>query len=611
MFINKMVNQNMKFALFEDCLHPELESSYYFSCPVDEVLIYQNSDVGEALEKIEQLSKSGLYLAGYVAYTMVDTMYEQLNLSQNGDQPLLHFVAYQNAQKFASNNLSHLNIKLPWSNHEINFDFLELNLNYSEYLYKFNQVQNHLRSGDSYQLNLTLPVSLETNNSNLFALYYQLSRSHPVAYASYLPFVPQSLISISPELFFKKNEDNIFVRPMKGTMPRGTSVDEDRANAKFLMEDVKNRAENLIIVDLLRNDLAKFCTNSSVKVTDLFKIEQFQSLFQMTSTIYGNVPASISFATILEGLFPCGSITGAPKLRTMQLIESIEGYNRGAYSGTIGYILPNNNMCFSVSIRTLSVNHEDTEKLTLGVGGGITVKSNPSEEWSEINTKLRFIRKFYHPSFSLIESFLVLGRKIINFEAHLQRLSNSAEKLGFCYSGDAIKYDLETYILKHCIHDKRYKLRLKLNVKGKFEINHILIGENPALLHIALYPVKINTQHGLFLHKTDSIITRGLYTKINQDHKPELIDELIFMNQDCFITESRYYNVIIDYDGILMTPPVLHGLLPGIYRQQMLDTGKLIECGITMDMLMKSNAIYLCNDVRGLIKCKLIKYTTV
>lgn len=601
-----MVIGIMKFAIFEDCLQPEQECSYYFSDPIAEVVIYQGSDFAAGLSQIEQLRQSGLYLAGYVAYTAVCALYDKLQLDIDNEQPLLHFVAYKTAQKFASQNLGQLHPELLQNNSELDFNYFELKSNYAEYLAKFNQVQQHLVAGDSYQLNLTLPLNLSTNNPNLFVSYYQLSRSHPVSYASYLPFAPQSLISISPELFFKKIANQIFVRPMKGTMSRGSTEAEDLANAEFLAHDAKNRAENLIIVDLLRNDLAKFCVGSSVKASDLFAIEKFQSLFQMTSKIQAEVLATISFAEIISGLFPCGSITGAPKLRTMQLIKQIEEYSRGAYSGAIGYILPNNDMQFSVAIRTLSANCKNPQQLELGVGGGITIKSDPAEEWAEIATKLSFIRRFYRPSFNLIESFLVADGIIVNLADHLQRLNNSAQNLGFKCMSTKIQLNLIDYVVKYCKPTERSKLRLELNFAGEVKIEHVTIGENPDLLRVAIHHVAIDTQHGLFLHKTDSSLTRGLYTQIDQKYKPRSVDELIFVNQNGFVTESRYHNLIIDYNGTLITPPVAHGLLPGIYRRKMLKIGNLTEQSITPIMLEQAYAVYLCNDVRGLVKCQLV-----
>lgn len=596
----------MKFAIFEDCLNSEQSKSYYFSNPVEEVLVYESDSFATGLDKINQLRQAGLYLAGYIAYNAADALYDKLSLNHDINEPLLHFIAYKTAQRFASKDLSQLLPDLLQTNAELNFDYFELSSDYIEYVTKFDQVQQHLIAGDSYQLNLTLPLTLHLDKTDLFGLYYQLSRSHPVAYASYLPFQPKSLISISPELFFRKVGNKILVQPMKGTMPRGKSEIEDIANAEFLVNDAKNRAENLIIVDLLRNDLAKFCVPSSVKTSELFVVEKFHSLFQMTSKIEADLPAKITFTDIVSGLFPCGSITGAPKLRTMQLIEHIEGYSRGLYSGAIGYILPNNDMQFNVAIRTLNAGVENLQQMQLGVGGGITVKSDPLEEWNEIATKLGFIRKFYHPSFKLIESFLIVNGVMINLDAHLLRLNSSAQKLGFSCEVTQIRHDLIDYVSRNSLVNERYKLRMELDFNGNCKIEHALIGENPTLLRVAIHSHKINTQHGLFLHKTDSAITRGVYTQIDQECKPELVDELIFVNQDGFLTESRYHNLIVEYKGSLITPPLSHGLLPGIYRQQMLANGKLFEQAIKPEMLGRADEIYLCNDVRGLIKCQLV-----
>lgn len=604
---NKLLNSQPEFAIFEDVLNPTQKNSYYFSEVVAEVIVYNPAEFASGLAKIEQLRQTGLYLAGYIAYSASSAVYVQLDLRVENWQPLLHFVAYKKLQKFASQNLAQLYPEFLNLQSKLNFEYLELNSNYAEYLTKFEQVQRHLVAGDSYQLNLTLPVNLSLNNSDLFALYYQLSRSHPVAYASYLPFSPQCVLSISPELFFKKSAASIVVRPMKGTMPRGVSQFEDELNAEFLAHDDKNRAENLIIVDLLRNDLAKFCMSSSVKTTELFAVEKFRSLFQMTSKIKASLAELTPLATIIQGLFPCGSITGAPKLRTLQLIEQIEGYSRGIYSGAIGYILPNNDMQFSVAIRTLSANAQVPEQLKLGVGGGITVQSEPLLEWAEIATKLAFVRKFYTPNFNLIESFLVVNSVIVNYAAHLRRLKDSIEKLSFNAELAKIEQSLINYVLKFCLADKRYKLRLELSFSGEFKLEQSVIGKNPDLIKVALHQSQINTQHGLFRHKTDSHLTRGLYTQIDQNHKPAAIDELIFINQDGWVSESRYHNVIIEYQGVLMTPPVAQGLLPGIYRQQMLDKHELIEQAISAAMLQQATAIYLCNAVRGLIKCQLLE----
>lgn len=604
--MNLEYTEYMKFAIFEDCLNHSQTTSYYFSDPRAEIIAHDQHEFDIALAQIEHYRAQGFYIAGYISYSAANAIYPKLKLAIN-TQALLHFVVYAQAQNFAAQDLMQLRPELNQESSEIKFNYLELASEYKEYQQKFEQVQQQLQLGNTYQLNLTAPLNISTQETvNPLNLYYQLSRSHPVRYAAYLPFSSTTTISISPELFFKKTDLTISVRPMKGTIERGNTIQKDNQNREFLQNDNKNRAENLIIVDLLRNDLAKFCHTSSVKVPTLFAIEEYQSLFQMTSSIEGTINNTADFATIIKGLFPCGSITGAPKLRTMQLIEQIENYSRDVYTGAIGYILPNNDMQFNVAIRTLSSKSTCQKQFKMSVGGGITVQSNATEEWQEMMTKLRFVRKFYRPDFKLIESFLVKNCSIVSLNEHLKRLQSSADKLIFNCNIEAIRNALLAYTRSNILTDACYKLRLELDYHGEVKIEHGLIAENPESLTVMLSPVKIDSMHGLFCHKTDSAITRGVYTRIDQEYKPQEVDELIFVNQNGIITEARYHNVIIEYCGKWLTSPINQGLLGGIYRANLLREKKISERPITEQMLYKATAVYLCNDVRGIIHCNLV-----
>lgn len=599
----------MEFALFEDCLNASDCNSYIFNDPVQEIKIYSLELFLSGLTQIEELSSQGLFLAGYIAYPMAGAIYPQLKpVILDPQQPLMHFVAYKTATKFASRDLRKLLPQIvKYEDQETpKFTYLELSNDYNQYRQKFAQVQQHLELGNSYQINLTMPLHLDSDCDDSLQLYYSLSRNHPVPYASYLPFDPQTVLSISPELFFKKTGHSIITKPMKGTMPRGSTKEKDLKLYNYLLKDTKNRAENLIIVDLLRNDLSKFCTTGSISVSKLFTIEEFQSVYQMTSTICGNFDTNIKFSKIIESLFPCGSISGAPKLRTMQLINQIEEKTRGIYTGSIGYILPNNDMLFNVAIRTLNSKKSKPGNLNMGVGGGVTILAKPQEEWQEIYTKLNFINKFYNPDFNLVESFLVTNTLIHNLEEHLSRLLSSSQKLGFNYQQEIISVALIEYCNEHCSQDKTYKLRLELSQNGQFKLEHSEINAPQKNLTVALCPVKLNTEHGLFRHKTTSSVTRGLYDSIFTKYKPPHIDELIFINHNNFVTEARYHNIIIDYKGYLITPPATSGLLPGVYRDSLLKTGVVFQELITENMLNEADKIYLCNDVRGLVPCKLV-----
>lgn len=598
----------MSYALFEDVLNPEKESSYLFYDLSTEVCIYDYSGVVSALAKIEALSKDGYYLAGYIAYDSILGLEPKISSDKViSKSPLVHFHAYSACKVFASKNLLDVlrqhGIKHDRSGFQVKQILLEDN--YKSYQQKFEQIQKYLVAGDSYQVNLTLRGSIRFQADSLFDVYYHLSRHKPVEYAALLPYLPNQLLSFSPELFFHKSGEVIRVKPMKGTAPRSNDPVIDESTRNWLANDSKNRAENLIIVDLLRNDLSRFCETGTVRVDNIFKVEEYSTVFQMVSEISGRVNSSITFYEIIRGLFPCGSITGAPKISTMQIIDSVETSCREIYCGALGFILPNNDMHFNVAIRTLSKSNTDSF-YKFGVGGGITIQSNLSEEWDEIKTKLKFISDFYQPDFELIESMLVIGGQIKNLAEHLTRLANSASMLMFTIDTLQLEGLLMSYLRQNLFaFDKRYKLRLLVKHPCELIISHTEITTSVTPLRIALLNKPIDSSNPLFQHKTTAKEVRGLYDLLYQEYlNSSILDELIFINKNGIITESRYFNVIVDYAGQLITSPVSEGLLPGIFRQKMLDEGSLLEKPITPTMLENATAIYLCNDVRGLQLCE-------
>jgi para-aminobenzoate synthetase/4-amino-4-deoxychorismate lyase len=604
----------MKYALFEDVFNSGEANSYLFTDPIENICVTDYTKVAEALLKVEALSASGYYLAGYLAYDAIfalETKLAETSTKPELTTPLLHFVAFATCQQFAGQDLT-LILKqhnLPFNSEDLPIiEELELTDSFTAYAHKFNQVQEHLINGNSYQINLTTRAKILFKDIDALSLYYQLSRTKPVEYAALLPFSPQKIVSLSPELFFTKVADKITTKPMKGTAPRGANLKVDQSNYEWLKSDSKNLAENLIIVDLLRNDLAKFCDSGSVTVEELFQVEKFATLMQMTSQIAAKLPVDTHISKILTALFPCGSITGAPKLRTMQTINAVEQTPRGIYCGAIGFILPNNDMHFSVAIRTLTKSSQDSH-YTIGAGGGVTVQSDVTQEWQEIKTKLKFIRNFYQPDFCLIESMLYANGEVHNSTQHLERLRDSAEKLLFNVDTVLVSQGIYSYLTdnKHIFEaDNRYKLRVAVDSLGKINISHSPVLGIGAPLKIGLLGKKINTTSCLFQHKTDSLRVRGLYDQLYLDYKPIELDELIFVNQDNIITESRYFNVLIEVDGRLLTSPISAGLLPGIYRKNLLDQGVLFEQPITIAMLEQASRIYLYNDVRGLISCELV-----
>lgn len=584
----------MKFAIFENTLSKNNESLLFHNLQAT-VNAYNNNELLNLYNELTNYSNNGLYAIGYFSY--------DISTNRESYKPLASFQIYKSLLKCNHNELitklNQLGINHALNN-EISVDNIECEIDYNDYQQMFTEVYSNLRLGNSYQINLTNRFKLDPQNIDSFSIYYELSRSNPVKYASYIQFDDLDIISISPELFFQKNNNLIITRPMKGTINSGSDITEHEKNKKTLLNDEKNRAENLIIVDLMRNDLAKIAKTGTVKVNKLFDIEEYSTVLQMTSEIEAEIEPSIQLKDIISALFPCGSITGAPKKKTIELINEIEKSPRDVYTGSIGYILPNNDMMFNVAIRTITKYHND-EFAQFGAGGGITIQSNTIDEWNEIKTKTKFITNFYKPKFSLVESML-FNNNIQNFDKHLTRLKNTADHLLFECNLEQINNRVLQYVKDEKLSDT-CKLRLELDYQHNLLIEHSTIVKAKQPIRVGLLKHKIDTSHFMFKYKTTSPLTRGLYIELHNKYTNDEVDELIFINQNNEITESRFFNVIIEYQGRLITSPLNCGLLPGIFRQTMIDNHKLIEDIITPNMLKAATRIYLCNDVRGLTEC--------
>ena len=587
------------------------ETSYYFSNPQDEVLCTSPLTLSTGLQKILTLQQQGLYLVGFISYEAGYYLNPDfLSLQKNNSSidklgtPLIHFVAFEKCSTkkplFNKNQVF---------NDQAVIDLICDPLTHEQYSADFAVLKEALINGESYQINYTKRLQLRSSFDSL-SLYEKLQKQQPVSYSAFLPYVPMKVLSFSPELFFYKKGNSITVKPMKGTSARFHDPTQDDASYNFLQNDPKNKAENLIIIDLLRNDLARICHIGSIKVKNPFKIEAYKSVYQMTSTVCGKVDIKIPFSKIIEKLFPCGSITGAPKKRTMEIIQKIEPL-RHLYTGCIGYIMPNNDMCFSVAIRTLT---QENDKLwDCGVGGGFTIQSTQKDEWQEMTTKINFIKHLYEPRFKLIETMLYNDRGLQSCSVHLDRLMHSGWNLHFSIDIVQIKDSL----LKYCsrlttIGKQQYKIRLEVDHKSYFNISHKpLIMEDIIKVELFVCPEQIDSQNFLWQHKTTDQSTRGFYTNTYNKYLHNTINkELVYTNELKNITESCFYNLIIELNGIFFTPPVTDGLLPGIRRAKLIDSGELVERSITIDELKNATNIYLINDIRGKVAAFLNINTT-
>jgi para-aminobenzoate synthetase/4-amino-4-deoxychorismate lyase len=357
---------------------------------------------------------------------------------------------------------------------------------------------------------------------------------------------------------------------MKGTAPRGRWLAEDREHAEWLKYSEKNRAENVMIVDLLRNDLGKVSVPGSVRVSSLFDVERFETVWQMTSTVESTLCEGTSLVDLMRALFPCGSITGAPKIRTMEIIRELEHFPRGAYTGAIGLLKPGGDCVFNVAIRTVVI---DTESgvATFGVGGGVTIDSTAEREYEECLVKSRFLHST-PVEFQLFESILLENGEYFLLEEHLERLKNSAEYFGFDFSIDEVHLPIE---------EGSFKMKLTLWKDGRMETRMTRIEKTIRAVRLAEEPV--DSSDRFLFHKTTR--RRGG-------------DDVIYWNERGEVTESSIANIVVAIDGELFTPPVECGLLPGVFRAHLLSQGKIKERVITIEEFKNAKEFFLINSVR-------------
>jgi para-aminobenzoate synthetase / 4-amino-4-deoxychorismate lyase len=459
-------------------------------------------------------------------------------------------------------------------------------------------IHQWIRAGDVYQLNFTYPLRLRLDCGPA-TLYAHLLRNQPAPYAALLHWQPgHHILSLSPELFFRVDEEGsarrITTRPMKGTAPRGRTTAEDRNLAEQLRHDEKNRAENVMIVDLLRSDLGRLCRFGTVETQNLFAVERYPTLWQMTSTVTGLLRDGVRYQEMLRALFPCGSITGAPKVRAMQLLAQLEGRSRGVYTGAIGFFSPQCTV-FNVAIRTLEMHGTEA---TMGVGSGIVIDSRAEDEFRECCLKTEFLTSLQEP-FSLIETLLWHdGFPLLDL--HLDRLRDSAEYFDFPCDTDGVRDALHAAAAQFS-HPAPQRVRLLLHSSGQFHIEAEPL--SPSASDALPLRVTVSSEHTdprdrFLYHKTTR---RPLYARAFQAAQAAGFADVLFLNRDKQLTEGAISNVFIEKDSRWFTPPVACGLLQGVYRRHLLATQPGIEERVlTLDDLKTADAVYLANAVRGL-----------
>jgi len=459
-------------------------------------------------------------------------------------------------------------------------------------------VQDALRAGDSYQINYTFRLAFDVFGSAV-GLYRRLRERQPVQYGALIALPDgRDVLSCSPELFIQRQGDVLQARPMKGTAPRS-------ADPEWLRLDPKNRAENVMIVDLLRNDMSRVAVTGSVQVPRLFSVEAYNSVWQMTSTVEARLLPGTTFAHILRALMPCGSITGAPKHKTMQLIDALESTPRGIYTGAIGWLGKSQNFCLSVPIRTLEIQHG---RGRMGVGAGIVLDSVAADEYEECELKAQFLTGS-DPGFQLFETtFATMEEGIRHSDRHLERLAASAQWCGFPL--DQVK--LQKRIDEACASFKAkagYRLRIALSKSGE-----IAVTSAPLVpLAASTVDVLLASEYGfasrsaddpLLRHKTTS---REEYDRAWREAEALGAFDMLFFNERAELTEGGRSNVFVRLNGRWRTPPLDAGLLPGVMRAVLIEELVAEERTLTREDVDRAESLMICNALRGAMPARLTR----
>ncbi|MBZ6377066.1 aminodeoxychorismate synthase, component I [Pacificimonas flava] len=582
------------FLFFDDArLSAARRPGLLFSSPQRWIEARSADAVPGALEEVEAAVAGGWWAAGYLAYEAAAAFEPRMRgetgaARKAGVAPLLRFGLFRQPLETDWERLS-----ASWlTGRRAGVSALSQDLDRSRYLSAIGRILDYIHAGDIYQANFTYAVQGRLQGHPM-ALYDRLRRVQRMGEGALLHEPAGDwILSASPELFFALTEGRLLARPMKGTARRAAVTDEDLAVRRELMDDPKNRAENLMITDLIRNDLSRIAKPGSVEVRDPFSIETYPTVHQMVTGVEAELRGDASAVDVLRAMFPCGSITGAPKVRAGQIIAETEAARRGIYTGSIGWISPQGHARFNVAIRTVEVAGSG---LRLGVGGGIVADSDPEAEWQETRTKAAFLSASGRP-FHLIETMRCEEGEVAHLDLHLDRLASSAAYFGFPRPDFE---ELTERLRGLCRAGEAAKIRLLYGSAGSVSVSSSHCPAPKDELTAAIVPLPVSADDVRLFHKTSD---RAFY---DDARRAAGTDEVIFIRPDGLLTEGSFTNLFVARGESYATPPSRRGLLPGILRAAMLREHRAQEADLTAADL-EEGRVYLGNALRGLLPVRLV-----
>ncbi|WP_429599962.1 aminodeoxychorismate synthase component I [Sphingomonas zeicaulis] len=581
------------FVLLDDARLAGAGDARLYAAPERVIVAHHRDDVRPALAALRAGIAEGLDAAGFLAYEAGHALEPRLDaLGAQPEGPLLWFGLFRGWQSIPAAEVPEL-LPDPAGGHVAPARPL---ISRAAYGTAFAEVQRLIAAGDTYQANLTFQTRMAIAGHPL-ALYAGLRQRARAGHGGIVFTGDRWLLSLSPELFFTLADGRLTARPMKGTAERGGDPATDAALASELAADPKQRAENLMIVDLLRNDLTRVAAPGSVAVPRLFEVETYPTVHQLTSTVTARLGEGRSAVDVVEAIFPCGSITGAPKIRAMEVIDAVEAAPRGVYTGAIGRIDAAGDASFNVAIRTLCLTGENGGKqgAILGLGSGVVADSDVDLEWREALTKGAFAAT--PERFDLIETMAFdSAAGIALLDLHLGRLVASATALDFACDAAAIR----AAILRTCAGlDAPATIRLKLSRSGALAVERRPMppaGTEPVM--VKLVPLPVDPADFRLRHKTSA---RGFY---DQARTAAGAFEVLFVDPQGFLTEGSFTSLFVERDNRLLTPPLARGLLPGVLRASLIAAGRAVEQDLRSDDLLQGRLL-IGNARRGLMRATL------